>query len=83
MRYGGAGKRRDTSEPEIIAALQAVGAIVKQISGDGLPDLLVCWRGRWLPIEVKSKGGRVRDKQRIYPIARTAAEALALFGVRT
>ena len=82
MRHGGAGQRRDVSEPEIIAALRKVGAFVQQCHGDGAPDLIVRLRGKWLPIECKTGKGRIRKGQTEYPIARTAAEALALFGVR-
>lgn len=45
--------RRDESEPEIVLALEAVGATVQRLSATGVPDLLVGWRrGMWL-LEVK------------------------------
>ena len=80
MRRGGAKKRRDVSEAAIVQALRACGAFVQQISGDGCPDLLVGWRGTWMPLEVKSARGTVRPNQTRYPIVRTVDEALALFG---
>jgi hypothetical protein len=82
VRRGGASKRRDLTEPAIIEALQAVGAFVQQCHGDGAPDLIVCHRGKWLPMECKSPKGKVRAKQVRYPIVRTPQEALALLGVR-
>lgn len=52
MTYG---KRRDANEPDIIAALVAVGAVVQQIDGaHGEPDLLVGYRGGTFLIEVKN-----------------------------
>lgn len=47
-------KRRDANEPTIIAALNAVGAVVRQLPGDGLPDLLVDYDGVMRLIEVKN-----------------------------
>ena len=42
MRYPALQGKRDANEPEIIAALEAVGASVWQLpTGQGLPDLLV------------------------------------------
>lgn len=46
-------KRRDANEGEIIDALQAVGAAVQRLDGDGVPDLLVEYRGVLRLIEVK------------------------------
>ena len=84
MKRGGGKKRRDASEPAIIQALQAVGAFVRQCHGDGAPDLIVRFQGVWNPLEVKSEKGRISTKQAEaeYPIVRTPAEALAVFGVK-
>lgn len=79
MKRGGAHKRRDTAEGPIIDALRKVGAFVIQINGNGCPDLLVYWRNRWLPMEVKSRAGIVSDKQQWYPIVRSIDDALDLF----
>lgn len=46
-------KRRDKNEPVIVAALQRAGAEVQRLDGDGLPDLLVSFRGVLHLIEVK------------------------------
>jgi hypothetical protein len=84
MKHGGGGKRRDASEPAIIDALRKCGAFVRQVHGDGAPDLIVYFKGMWLPMECKSDKGRVSAAQAeaAYPIVRTPAQALAHFGVR-
>lgn len=58
----GRAKRRDDNEPQIVAALQAVGAGVQRLDGPGLPDLLVGYRGRLLLIEVKRPDGGVETR---------------------
>jgi hypothetical protein len=45
---------RDKSEKAIVAALRAVGAYVLLLSGKGVPDLLVYYKGIWTPLEVKT-----------------------------
>ena len=45
--------KRDANEPEIIAALERVGAVVSQISDAGALDLIVGFRGDLSWIEVK------------------------------
>jgi len=50
MRRAG---RRDANEQDIIKAMRAEGAYVKQINDEGLFDLLVSHRGETLLIEVK------------------------------
>jgi hypothetical protein len=44
--------RKDNSQDAIIGWFQAHGATVEQIRRP--VDLLVCYRGVWLPVEVKS-----------------------------
>lgn len=55
------GKRRDGNEAPIVAALVAIGATVTRLDGEGLPDLLVGYRGKTTLLEVKMplgpKGG--------------------------
>ncbi len=77
---GGAGKRRDANEGEIIEALEAVGAQVWQISGRALPDLLVWRQGRPIVMEVKTAKGKQKPSQvgTPWPIVRSAQEAVAL-----
>ncbi len=61
-RRAGGGKR-DTAESPIVAALEAVGASVWKIGGTGNPDLLVRYRGVWMPAEVKTgKGGLTKNQ---------------------
>lgn len=45
----------DRNQPEIVAALQSMGARVQSLAqiGNGCPDLLVGFRGQTLLIEVK------------------------------
>ena len=82
FRRGGAKRRRDAAEPAIVEALRATGAIVLQVSGTGLPDLLVSYRGRWTPLEVKTGTGKRTQAQvdagagERWPIVRSVSEAL-------
>jgi hypothetical protein len=56
--------RRDKNEPDIIAALLAAGASVSQLSGKGLPDLLVGYQGINYLLEVKNPdGGKLQPDQ--------------------
>lgn len=46
--------RVDENQSDIVAALRAIGATVRVISqGDGIPDLLVGFRGQTFLLEVK------------------------------
>ncbi|MGE0451730.1 MAG: hypothetical protein AB7Q29_19305 [Vicinamibacterales bacterium] len=67
FRRGGAGKRRDATEPAIIEALEAAGCRVWQISGRGLPDVLVERQGRFFAGEIKSGRGRLTRAQADIP----------------
>lgn len=44
--------QRDQNEPAVVAALEAVGAVVRQLDPP-MPDLLVSWRGVLTLLEVK------------------------------
>lgn len=55
--------KRDKNEPEIIAALVGVGAVVTPLSQGGVLDLLVGFRGDFLLLEVKDKGGKTTPAQ--------------------
>ena len=50
----------DRNQPEIVAALRAIGATVQPLHtvGRGVPDLLVGWRGANLLLEVKDGAGK-------------------------
>ncbi len=78
--------KRDVNEPEIVAALERVGAVVFRVSGAGLPDLLVSFRGRWTPIEVKSGKNKLTEAQAAsfmrtpFAIVRDREQALKAIG---
>jgi hypothetical protein len=82
MKTHGMGKRRDASEKAIVAALRQIGAQVWHLSGAGLPDLLVLFRHRWYPLEVKTAKGKLSDWQKTatWAIVRTPLEAFAAIG---
>ena len=77
---GGARKRRDLAEKPIVEALKAVGAEVWQISGRGLPDLLVRYRGRLWAGEVKSPKGKLEPTQGAFEVWRTPDQVLREIG---
>lgn len=54
-------RRRDDNEPQIVAALYAVGASVQRLNEKGAPDLMIGFRGRLLLLEVK----RVGEERRV------------------
>lgn len=55
--------KRDNNEPEIVAALEAVGCVVHRLSQAGIPDLLVGRNGVNYLLEVKEKRGQLTDEQ--------------------
>lgn len=59
-------KRRDDNEPEIVNALVGAGAVVTRLDGDGVPDLLVGYKGKTFLLEVKLplgvRGGFTRHR---------------------
>ena len=77
--------RRDANEPEIVEALEAVGAKVLRLDD---VDLLVAFRGNMYLLEVKTPQGRLNKKQAAFFrewagyvwIVRTPEQALALIG---
>lgn len=48
--------KRDENEPDIIKALRAHGCVVWQLSGKGIPDLLVLHKGKKWLADVKMPG---------------------------
>jgi hypothetical protein len=82
-------RRVDNTQQTIIAALRKAGAVVTDIHdiGEGCADILCSWAGLWLPMEIKSKGGKLtpdeiewHKKQRaICPIVSTPEEAIEAF----
>jgi hypothetical protein len=55
--------KRDTIATTIIQALRGVGAQVWQVSGKGIPDLLVLFRGEFYLLEVKTGRGKLTPAQ--------------------
>ncbi|HZJ65905.1 MAG TPA: hypothetical protein VFD36_20500 [Kofleriaceae bacterium] len=83
--------RRDDNEPEIVRALQQVGASVYRLDECGIPDLLVGWCRKMFLLEVKSPKGTLTKAQRDFRdswkgpralIARTPEAALIAIGAR-
>ena len=62
------GTSRDKNEKEIVEYLQANGCLVNRIAGsandDGVPDLLVGYKPRWILVEVKMPQGHLNKRQR-------------------
>ncbi len=81
-RRAGGGKR-DSAEKAIVEALEAVGAEVFKLSGTGNPDLLVRYKGRWMPFEVKTgRGVLTRNQQALtWPVIREPRHALHVLGI--
>lgn len=83
--------KRDSNEPEIVNALARAGAFVSQLSGEGIPDLLVIFRSNIYLIEVKAPKGKLTPAQvewhartlnegvKVH-IAHTPLEALRIIG---
>lgn len=80
FRRGGAGKRRDTNEASLIAGWRAIGAEVWQVSGRGLPDVLVRFRGRLHGFEIKTSMGKLTEHQGAFPVVRNMEEGLQAIG---
>jgi Holliday junction resolvase len=55
--------KRDSTEPEIIKALEAHGCGVTQLSQEGVPDLICSYNGRWFLVECKSEKGKLTEDQ--------------------
>jgi hypothetical protein len=80
--------RRDDNEAPIVSVLQQCGALVCPLSIAGMPDLLVCHRGRLLLLEVKRPRRALNDAQQRqaalgWPVTvvRSVSEALAVLGM--
>lgn len=80
FRRGGGGRRRDIAERPILDAAADVGAESWQISGTGLPDVLLRFRGRFFAAEIKSDGGKETVNQGAFPIWRTPDDMLKAIG---
>ncbi len=72
--------RRDGNEAALVAGLRAIGAQVWQVSGKGLPDVLVRFRGVLYAFEIKTATGKLRKTQGDFPVVRTMQDALIAVG---
>lgn len=81
FRRGGGGRRRDANEPALIAGWKAIGAQVWQVNGgEGLPDVLVRFRGVLHAFEIKTATGKLKPKQGEFPIIRSMEDGLQAIG---
>lgn len=55
--------KRDQSEPQIVVLLQKSGAVVHRVSGKGIPDLLIGFRGKTYLAECKTGNRKLNDNQ--------------------
>jgi hypothetical protein len=80
--------KRDNAEEAIVEALRFVGCSVQTISERDFPDVIVGVGGMNYLIEVKTRGGKLRERQSDFAaawkgqtgVARTPQQALALIG---
>ncbi len=56
--------KRDDAERAIVERLRQLGAQVTHLSGEGVPDLLVAWRGLTRLAEVKTGKATMTPQQR-------------------
>ena len=58
-------RKTDSNQTEIVDALEKIGCSVVDLSrvGDGVPDILVGWRGVCVLLEIKTIGGKLNPKQ--------------------
>lgn len=80
FKRGGGGRRRDANEPALIDGWKAIGAEVWQVGGQGLPDVLVRFRGVLHAFEIKTAVGKLTEHQGDFPVIRTMDEALRAVG---
>lgn len=57
--------RKDKKHPDVVKALRKVGALVQNLNGKDVPDLVCVYRGRVLFLEVKTRAevGGALDKR--------------------
>jgi Holliday junction resolvase len=80
----GQARKRDANEAAIVKALRQIGAEVFPLSGRGIPDVLVRYRGSVYAFEIKSATGKQTDAQldTQWPVIRSIEDALFELGVR-
>lgn len=55
--------KRDANEQAVVDRLRQLGAQVTRLSGEGVPDLLIAWRGISRLAEVKRPKGKLTPAQ--------------------
>ncbi len=55
--------KRDSVEPEIFAAVRGVGGQAYALSGEGIPDAILTFRGQTFLAEIKSIKGKLTPAQ--------------------
>ena len=72
---------RDANHGEIKKGLEKLGAVVWDTAILGSPalDMVVCWRGRCIPVEIKSPG----NKKKLTERQRESIESLRAVGVES
>lgn len=56
-------KRRDANEPELVKIARQLGAQLEQF---GPLDWWMGWRGKWVPVEIKTDKGKYTDEQILF-----------------
>jgi hypothetical protein len=58
----------DANQTQVVTALRAAGAVVHSLAacGNGVPDLLVAFRGQTLLMEIKD-GDKIKSAQKLKP----------------
>jgi len=76
--------RVDANAHAIIDDLEKIGVQCWPLGGKGNPDVLTLWQGRFLPLEIKTATGKLRESQRQipWPVVRSTEEALLWIGVK-
>jgi len=71
--------RVDANQSAIVETLRAAGAKVEFLSplGNGVPDLLVAFRGRWYVVEVKD-GSLAPSRKKLTPFERAWHDQFSL-----
>ncbi len=72
--------KRDANEAALVAGWRAIGAEVWHLSGRGLPDVLVRFRGVLHAFEIKTATGKIRASQGAFPVIRDMEAGLKAIG---
>jgi hypothetical protein len=58
-------KKSDANQKQIVETLRCMGVFVFDLHGigKGCPDLLLAYRGKWYPTEIKTANGKINEAQ--------------------